>query len=560
MTLLHNHYLHLRHYYYDGRELEAVTSMVDAHSIDYTRLMMEHTPVNMGLYDTQDFRLLSANSSFLKAVGRTQPNLPYHDDELLGQPLDAWFPASSVKEMLTIFRYVAKSLTPYRRTEYPIHLSNGQIAYWNWSLHPIFDEQGCTNYLLHTAMDVTDQVHERYKAGAPQEKQQTALLPNVESHIFRAVLDQLSDGILIADVATGLTTYANEAAARFLGLPLATLLRTPLHRYMQLHNETNRSTSQDDSSLEQINTVRVPWLFPVIHALCGKTVNAQETVLTHPDGSTQVVTTSCIPLRTEQGIISGAVVIFQDLATQKSLSQYKQEFFSTVSHELRTPITTIQGLAELLQLSISKGRSLDSSHVERVLHRLSGQSQQLAHLVEELLDVSLLEQKQFVLNSVRCDLLPLVVSSVEYFTSVSVSPKHSLHLSLEGPVAVETLIGRFDKERIIQMLHNLISHAIKYSPSGGHIEVTLRHIPEKPYEAILTVRNEGHGISAPDLPHVFERFHRSASADPALSDLGIGLYLVKEIATRHGGRAWAESVEGQGSTFYVVLPLEDRRE
>ena len=282
-------------------------------------------------------------------------------------------------------------------------------------------------------------------------------------------------------------------------------------------------------------------------------------MITRPDGSTHHVLTSSIPLRTEQGIIVGVVVIFQHIPGQKNLDQQRQEFFYTASHELRTPITAIQGLAELLQLSISKGQSFDASRVERMLGRLSEQSQQLAHLIGELLDVSLIEQRQFTLNRVYCDLLPLVVRGVEYFTSVSISPKHSIHLSLEGPVATGTLTGYFDKERIVQMLHSLISNAIKYSPSGGHVEVTLRHMPDTPHEVSLVIQDEGLSIPEQDLPHIFERYYRGAEVDKAISGLGIGLYLIKEIVTRHGGRVRAESIKGRGTRFHVVLPLEDRR-
>ena len=534
----------------------------EPHAIDYTHLMMAHTPVSMVLYDTTDFRILSLNQAMFHSLATYYPDLPYHGDEIIGQPLTAWFPPAGIQEMTAIFRSVAESGIPYRRVEYPIPLPDGGIAYWNWSLHPIADEQGHTLYLLHSAVDVTDEVKARIEAQKAQAQHITHPLSGIDSQFLRAMLDHFPEGVLIADVSSGSTTYVNEATSRLLGISQPTLMKMPLHQHIWSHSkETHGAKGGLPFAIREMpRTTKVPWLFPVIHALCGETIKAQETLITRPDGSTLDVLTSSIPLRTEQGFIVGVVVIFQDVTSQQSLDQQRQEFLYTASHELRTPITAIQGLAELLQLSISKGQMLESSRVERILGRLSEQSQQLAHLIGELLDVSLIEQGQYALDRVRCDLLPLVVRGVEYFTTVSVSPRHSIHLSLEGPVATGTLTGSFDKERIVQMLRSLISNAIKYSPSGGHVEVTLRHMPDTPHEVSLLIQDEGIGIAEQDLPHIFERFYRASTVDKAISGMGIGLYLAKEIVSRHGGRIRVESIEGKGSTFHVVLPLEDKRE
>jgi len=525
--------------------------------IDYTHLMMEHTPVCTALYDTQEFRILSANPAMLTSLAIYLPDLPYHK-AIHGQPLATWFPQYNIEEMMAIFRSVATTAVPYRRTEYPIRLPDGRIAYWNWSLHPITDEQGHILYLLQSSVDVTEQVKLRLAVHHTQPEHSHYLFNGLDSRLLRTILDRFSEGILIVDVASDSTTYANEAAAHFLGISLPTLMQMPLHRHIWSHR---RDATDIPSSIKdtQEKTACVSWLFPVVHALCGEIVKDQETLITRPDGSIVNALTSSIPLYSEKGIILGAVVIFQDTSNQKSLDQQKQVFIATASHELRTPITAIQGLAELLQLIISKGQALDSSRIGRILDRLTEQSQHLAHLVNELLDVSLIQQKQFTLNRVRCDLLPLVVRGVELFTEESISHKHSIHLSLEGPVATETLIGRFDKEYIVQILRQLISNAIKYSPAGGHIEVTLRHTPNKPHEVALSIQDEGLGISPQDIPSIFERFRRAETIDSAISGLGIGLYLVKEIVTRHGGRVWAENNDGKGSTFNVVLPLEDKR-
>lgn len=166
-----------------------------------------------------------------------------------------------------------------------------------------------------------------------------------------------------------------------------------------------------------------------------------------------------------------------------------------------------------------------------------------------------LDQAQLLLHPATHDLLRTLVQVIE--SQAVTTKQHDIRLVLDGLQASETLIGSFDEARIIQVLGNLISNAIKYSPFGGEIEIGLKHALEQPDEALIWVRDRGIGIPANALPHIFERFYRSGKLDRAMSGLGIGLYLVKEIVTRHGGRVWVESIEGAGSTFYVLLPLGD---
>jgi signal transduction histidine kinase len=112
-----------------------------------------------------------------------------------------------------------------------------------------------------------------------------------------------------------------------------------------------------------------------------------------------------------------------------------------------------------------------------------------------------------------------------------------------------------DEQRMVQVFNNLIGNAIKYSARGSTIEIGLKHVVERPQEVLIWVKDEGIGIAAEDIPHIFKRFHRARNVDRSHSGFGIGLYLVKEVVTQHRGRVWVDSCEGEGSTFYVTLPL-----
>jgi len=364
---------------------------------------------------------------------------------------------------------------------------------------------------------------------------------------LRVVLDQLPEGILLIEATDGVVSYANTSAEHLLGVPLSELVGVPLDRHLQAHPET-----------DQKGQTMPPWNFALIRALSEETVQAQETVVRKPDGSIVVTLCSSAPLVSAHGTLTGAVLVFQDMSVQKSLEHYKSDFLSMVNHELRTPITAIVGLAELLQLH-SATHDLDSPRRQQALNQIVEQSQHLTTLIEEAtLDLSRIEQAHFPMKRALYDIHELVRGAVE--GQMATTRRHHISLVLEGHEETKPLIGSVDEERLVQVFNNLLSNAIKYSPAGGEIEVGLRvrtepQTLEVPSEVLLWVKDEGIGIAEAEKAHIFKRFHRATALDPSLDGLGIGLYLVKEIVTGHGGRVWVESTEGQGSTFYVLLPL-----
>jgi signal transduction histidine kinase len=359
---------------------------------------------------------------------------------------------------------------------------------------------------------------------------------------LRLTLDQVPEGVLIAESSAGLIRYANAMAASLLGVPLSSLVGSPFHAYPQT-GETRQWQGRRT----------FPWNYALIRAFCGETVTAREAIVTRPDGTTLFALCSSAPLRTANGDVPEAILLFQDISAQVSLEQHKNAFLATLSHELRTPVTAIQGFAEILQLLAAKGTGLTGPNSVRMISHIVTQSEMLAHLIGEMLDVASVEQAHLALVYDNHDLLKLVASTVE--TMAATTTRHRLHLILEGLPDSGSLPGRFDGRRIRQVLSNLIGNAIKYSPAGGEIEVGVRWTEACSGEALLWVRDEGIGIASAELEHLFIRFHRAGSLDPALSGLGIGLYLAKELMTRHGGHIRVESTEGKGSTFFLRLPL-----
>ena len=365
---------------------------------------------------------------------------------------------------------------------------------------------------------------------------------------IHGICNQLPEGILITESVNGTISYINEAAAHIFGTSVQHLTGLALHQLPYTYQ------------MQKMNGHPVqPWNFMVVRALIGETITSQDTIITRPDGSRTFILSSAAPLRTEDGVISGAVIVFQDITAKKSIEQQKNEFLSIASHELRTPITAIQGFAEILQFQMAEKTGFDPQST-RALAVISEQSERLSQLIEEMLDISRVENVQLLLTRAPHDLISILKHVIE--TQTSTSKNHSIKLVLEGLTDRDTLMGNIDENRMMQVLSNLINNAIKYSPGGGTIEVGLRYPntatdkPDEANECLIWVKDTGLGIPAADLSHIFERFHRSSSIDNSISGLGIGLYLVKELVTRHGGHVWAESTERVGSTFYVKLPLD----
>lgn len=363
----------------------------------------------------------------------------------------------------------------------------------------------------------------------------------VERKRLRAILDQLPEGILLVEASDGNISYANAAAENILGIPVRELVGVSFNQHVRSyapHDEYDRQG--------------LPWNFVVIDALRGETSSGQETAVVKPNGNTLITLSSGAPLYNEEGFITGAVIVFQDITTRSVIEQQKNAFLSLASHELRTPITAIVGFAEILQLKEARGERLDPIS-QRAIAQIVGQSDQLTRLIEEMLDLTRLENAQLSLDRTLHD---LHATLKEVIASQKIMARgHAIRLIAKGLAESEIVMGYFDEQRVVQVLNNLINNAIKYSPNSSEIEVGLQRIPENPGEALIWVQDHGIGIPANEIPLIFQRFHRANNLDKSMSGLGLGLYLVKELVTRHGGRVWVESREGEGSTFYVLLPL-----
>ncbi|HEY7063735.1 MAG TPA: ATP-binding protein [Chloroflexota bacterium] len=231
--------------------------------------------------------------------------------------------------------------------------------------------------------------------------------------------------------------------------------------------------------------------------------------------------------------------------------QVRDEFLSSASHDLKNPLVSVKGYAQILGAVIAQESTPTSKQIAAGLAKIDRAATKMSALIDELLDVAHLEAgRPLELRRRPTDLVALALQAVGEF-----QPTVTNHRLVIEP-KIPSLVGLWDAGRLDRVLANLLSNAIKYSPSGGAIAVRLaREHDGAGGWAVLVVQDEGMGIPAADLPHVFERFHRGGNVAGKIGGSGIGLAGVRQIVEQHGGTIAVESREGAGATFTVRLPL-----
>jgi PAS domain S-box-containing protein len=236
----------------------------------------------------------------------------------------------------------------------------------------------------------------------------------------------------------------------------------------------------------------------------------------------------------------------EERARMEATARMRDAFLTVLAHELRTPLTSLLGNAQLLLRRVQR-EGLLSGRNQRSLQVVVNQSERLNEMVSLQLDISRLHTGQLQIERLPVDVAVLVRQVVE-----EVQPSLTRHnVSCRGsdmPLLVEG-----DRLRLFQVLNNLIQNAIKYSPEGGVVQV---QVERQDATVRVAVTDEGIGIPQAELPQLFQRFYRATNVDDdKISGFGVGLYLVKEIVTLHGGTVDVVSKEGRGSTFIITLPL-----
>lgn len=279
----------------------------------------------------------------------------------------------------------------------------------------------------------------------------------------------------------------------------------------------------------------------------GEHIQHFEAIRQRRDGSYFDISLSVSAIKDVSGNIIGISTIARDITDRKKLQQQKDEFIGIASHELKTPITSIKAYAQVIQNRFTKKG--DSASAE-LMNKMNSQLDKLTDLINDLLDVTKIESGKLAFSSGYYDVNKLVEDEIEELQRTTT--KHKI-------IFKRTKLPRIygDRDRIGQVITNLISNAIKYSPQADRIVITTS---KENSQVKICVQDFGVGIAKNKQGEIFERFFRVSGPDnTTFPGMGLGLYISSEIIKRQGGRIWVESRKGSGSTFCITLPLRKRK-
>lgn len=346
---------------------------------------------------------------------------------------------------------------------------------------------------------------------------------------LQTILQQLPVGVLLVD-AKGHDLQGNRQLEKILG--------RKAHAYLEVSNYKSEKTTKNGKALASKE-------FPIVRALVrGETIRAEEMEYLR-DGDKEVsLRVNAAPIRNKNRQIIAAVSTFYDITEEKELERRKDDFVNMASHELKTPITSMKLYIDLL---ISRIKESGDEHAMKTLGSIKKQTEKLQELVSDLLDVSRIQTGKLQFSKEEFELGDLIQETIDILGETT--RKQTLEFKIKSPITVYA-----DRFRIYQVLTNLITNAIKYSPAGSTITIDVKKMKDK---ALISVADQGIGIEKDQQKKIFERLYQvSDPYEKTFPGLGMGLYISKEIIRRHRGTIWVESQKGKGSTFYFTLPLK----
>ncbi len=361
------------------------------------------------------------------------------------------------------------------------------------------------------------------------------LYQQVDSHKQRLqlLIDQLPEAIVVAEPGPERITLVNRQASLLLGWDIQPPV--PLETFI----DRNPRMDVDSAPLPES---KMP-LYRVLRG--GETLSHFELSLIRTDGKRVTELVNAAPLRDADGNIKAAIVVFQDITAIKDADQIKDDFLSLVSHELRTPLTTIQGDAHLLLQSQAQ---LDSETRGLLLSDIYRESHRLATLVENMVQLANVRAGRFSMETEPVHLESVIEKALKVVREASPNRQFTVRVQPQ-------LLADADPGSVDQVLRNLLTNAVKYSPEPLPIDITAERSNGM---VVISVGDRGPGIDEKDLAGVFERFTRgSGEQAKRTSGMGLGLYLSKHLVEAHGGRVWIEQPPGGGTRVRFTLPLEE---
>ena len=468
---------------------------------DILNAIKENTKTHLAYLDS-DFNFIQVNSAYIKGCG-------FRKKDLIGKNHFDLFPN---KQNQAIFKKVKESGEPVEFKAKPFkyrYQPEKGITYWDWTLNPITNAARKTLGFVFSCLDVTDNIRIHNKLKESEQK-------------FKRLFNSNIIGVFITD-SKGNVFDANDVFLKMIGYNRSDLKKGVI--------SWNKLTPKE---FKDIGTKKLKEIIDT-----GEVLPFEKEYIRKDESRVPILIGGTLMNKKKQTIIRFAI----DITESKELEKRKDEFISMASHELKTPITTLKIFGQLLDKYF---QTKNDPKAVSYITKMSTQLDRIVNLIDELLDVTRITSGKIQLFNEVFPIDALVDSVVEDMQAVTKTQVLSKHGSVTATVLA-------DKNRIAQVLVNLLTNAIKYSPVQTRI--TIKTSIDKD-AIVISVQDSGIGISGENQKHIFERFYRvNGKEKKTISGLGLGLYISKQIIELNKGKIWLTSQKGKGSKFYISLPL-----
>ncbi|MGA5689595.1 cell wall metabolism sensor histidine kinase WalK [Cytobacillus pseudoceanisediminis] len=337
-----------------------------------------------------------------------------------------------------------------------------------------------------------------------------------ERRKLSSVLSYMTDGVIATD-RKGRVILINEPAAKMLNVSRETVLSSPIVSLLGL---------EEDYTFEEL-------------------LNERDSVILDysSKSKTLILRANFSVIQKETGFVNGLITVLHDITEQEKIDMERREFVANVSHELRTPLTTMRSYLEAL----AEGAWRDEEIAPNFLDVTQNETERMIRLVNDLLQLSKMDSKDYRLTKDWTDFIFFYNRIIDRFEMTK-----QQNVTFERKLPDHSAFVEIDEDKLTQVLDNIISNALKYSPEGGKVTFS---IEEKDEFIIVSVSDQGVGIPKENIDQIFERFYRVDKARTRkLGGTGLGLAIAKEMVEAHGGKIWAASTEGKGTTISFSLP------
>jgi PAS domain S-box-containing protein len=404
---------------------------------------------------------------------------------------------------------------PYE-AEYRAKSKNGDVLWVRETIYPSYSPDGIIEAFVGKIVDITER-RRAEQALQESEKQYRELYEEAPSAYYSVGVD-------------GRIKRANRSATELLGYSQDELVGWPV---LDLYADTPDGKAKAQEVFKRF--------------LAGEEIRDEELEMRRADGSKVWVNLSVRPIRDKEGRVVASRSVVADITEHKKLDQLKDDFIGLVSHELRSPMTVITGA---INTALTEAERLSPEETRQLLKDAALEAELLSNLLGNLLELSRIQASRLSLYVEAISLSNVIQGAVEETKRQSSVHQFVVKLPRKLPPVYA------DPLRLERILYNLLENAVKYSPQGGEVRVSVR--PQKEY-LVIGIRDQGIGISPAGQAKLFGPFQRlEASRPEGVGGVGLGLLVCRRLVEAHGGHIWVKSELGRGSTFFFTLPLSGK--